>query len=273
MNDAVATPGLSTQPPPPQEQDKLPVRIGNTLLVLHVLLVYGRHLALTLDRRSAAGRFAVIAQFFGTARLPIIRARIARGLLRIQALQHVLLARARRGRDLVWLKRHQPPPLRPRQAETAQQGAELQNTAAPPRRQASRPRPDPDADPDPDHLPTLAQLEAQIRRRPIGLAIADICRDLGVGPALCYRQFFGLLSDDLNAYHGNIGRLMQDFARRRKRFEPEWDRDYRLGLPDRETATIRTVLGFFIGEVWPRLPNPLPPALRLTGMVAPPVPP
>ena len=241
----------------------MPPHIAYVLTLLHVLLVYGRHLALTLELRAAAGRFAVIAQFFGTARVAVIRARLARGLLRIQALQRVLLARARRGRDLVWLKPLQPRRRAPRPVQPL--AVDSQGETPPPRPAPVR-RPDRDAVPDLDNLPTLAQLEAEIRRRGIGGALADICRDFGVGPSLCERAFFSVLFDSIHWYRGNVARLAGDFHSRKKAFEPEWDRDFRLGLPDDMKEDVRRVLGFMIGERWPLLPVPLPPPLRMHGM-------
>ncbi len=260
MHPAAPTADLPPPPDPPQDRTRpVPPHIADVLTLLHILLVYGRHLALTLDRRAAAGRFAVIAQFFGTARLPVIQARLARGLLRVQALQRVLLARARRGRDLVWLKPRPPRSRTPRRAQP--------HAADPPAEPAPRPapvrRPDPDAAPDPDALPTLAQLEAEIRRHPIGRALAAICRDFGVSPGLCERPFFNALFDVLTWYRGDVAALAKAFRRRATTFDPEWDRDPRLGHPDRSAEAVRNVLGFFIGERWPVLPSPLPAPFRM----------
>ena len=82
---------------------------------------------------------------------------------------------------------------------------------------------------------------------------------------LCERRFFVALFEALTWYRGDVARLGRDFRRRAQAFEPEWDRDYRLGLPDRESEDIQRVLGFRIGERWPVLPSPLPPALPLPG--------
>src|SRR5487761_2441822 len=107
MNDADATAGLSPPPDPSPDRAQKPVpqNIGDVLTLLHILLAYGRHLAATLEHRAAARGFSVIAQFFGTARVPAILARLSRGILRVMALERVLLARAARGRDLVFLER------------------------------------------------------------------------------------------------------------------------------------------------------------------------
>ena len=106
MNNAVTSAGLSTQPDPPQDGlgKSVPPNSADILAIVHVLLAYARHLSLTLERRSTAWGFSVIAQYFGTARLPVIRARLARGILRIMALQRVLLSRAMRGRDTKYTK-------------------------------------------------------------------------------------------------------------------------------------------------------------------------
>jgi hypothetical protein len=257
MSHEDATADLPPQPDPHQDERTRPVppHIADFLTLLHVFLVYGRHLALTLDARAAAGRFAVIGQFFGTANLTVIRARLARGILRIQALQRVLLTRARRGRDLVWLPPRQP---RPRKPTATQPPAAASQPAPRPRPAPLHRRPGPDAAPDLDNLPTLAQLEAQIRRRGVGQSLADICRDLGISPCLCERRLWNALFDSLTWYRGNLSTLMRDLQHRAKAFIPEWDFTFRLGVPDKEPETIRTVIGFFIGERWPRLPSPMP---------------
>ena len=248
----------ATNPPPPPEppQDErtrpVPPHIADLLALLHILLAFARHLTLTLDTRAAAGRFAVIAQFFGTARLAVIQARLARAILRIQALQRVLLNRARRGRDLVWLQRRQPRGRKP--ATTQPPTPDIQRRRTAPLHR----RPDPDAVPDLDALPTLAQLEADIRRRGIGQSVADICGDLGVSPSLCERRFWCAVSDTLAGYRGNLVRMLTNLSRREKQFIPEWDFTFRLGVPDREADSIRSVFGFFLGERWPRLPSPMP---------------
>src|SRR5487761_2739502 len=89
MNDADASAGLSPPPDPPQDRAEKPVpqNIADVLTLLHILLAYGRHLAATLEPRAAA-----------------ILARLSRGMLRLMALERVLLARAARGRDLVFLQ-------------------------------------------------------------------------------------------------------------------------------------------------------------------------
>src|SRR5487761_2290533 len=114
------TAGLSTpQGPKPDRAGKpVPEGIAAVLVLVRILLEYGRHLAATLEHRAAARSFSVIAQFFGPARLPAILARLSRGILRAMALESVLLARAARGRDLVFFQprwRAEPTALVPQQ--------------------------------------------------------------------------------------------------------------------------------------------------------------
>ena len=67
--------------------------------VLGILIAYDHHIADTLEHRAAQRSFAVIPRFFGTTRLPVIIARLSRGILRAVPLERMLLARAARGRE------------------------------------------------------------------------------------------------------------------------------------------------------------------------------
>ena len=270
MRRADTTSGLPLPPDPSQDraQKLVPQNIADVLTLLHILLSYGRHLAITLEHRAAARGFSVIAQFFGTARVPVILARLARGMLRAMALQRVLLARAARGRDLVYLPPRRraarapqpaPPPPKPAGAEP------------PPPRPAPLRRPETDDPPDLASLPSLEQFEAEIRHRPVGRTIADICRDLGVSPSLCEGSFWNALFEAITWYRGNLPGLMKDFRRREVAFEPELNDDPNLGLPEQSRDGIRRMLGFFIGEP-PATPFwvPAPPGLVAAEATGPP---
>ena len=241
------TTGLPTRknPRPNRAKKSLPHGIAAVLILLNALLQYGRHLAATLERRSAARSFSLIAQYFGTARVPDILARISRGILRAMALQRVLLARAARGRDLVAFQR------RYRADDLAPQ---------PPAAEKEPPKPRPVRAELPE-FPTLEQFEADIRRRPIGHAMADICLDLGVSANLCDGPFWTALYCAITWYRGNFNRYYTDIHAREASFANAMDRDRTLGLdwPEHTGEGVRRVLGFLIGEypVDPFSPPPL----------------
>ena len=240
--------GLSPPPDPPKgrQQKRVPEEIACVLVIVRVLLAYGRHLAHTLEHRAARRTFSVIAQYFGTHRLSFILVRLARGILRAVALERVLLARAARGRDLV---RYTLEDYRPRRPAKKPQ----QKKPRPP------PRPDPDASLDFDHLPSIEDLEKEIRRRPIGQTLVAICCDLGVGFSLCDGNFSFDLQRAIHGHRGNYTKYYRTIRGREVEFEKEQDRDrtVRFDLPERNRDRVKAILGFFIGEE-PVCPFPLP---------------
>jgi hypothetical protein len=251
MPAATRTAGLQSQPDPQQDRsgETIPANIAQVLHIVRILLGYGRHLAATLEHRAAARGFSVIAQCFGTAKVSVILAQLCRGIMRAVALERVLLARAARGRDLTV---QEPRTTVPREApSTPEPGTEPQAPSSPAAWTAapSRIRPaGPDAPLDLAHLPTMAQLEAEVHRRPIGRVIADICQDLGVAPSLCAGGFWNDIFDALRCYRGNLVRLIGEMRRREARFEQELDRQPSLGWPEQSREAIRRVLGFLVGE-------------------------
>jgi hypothetical protein len=100
------------------------------------------------------------------------------------------------------------------------------------------------------HTPTLEQLEAQVRRRPLGRSIVDICLDLAVVPGLCTGTFWNELFDLARCHGGSIANLVRARCRREQAFFREQDPHpypaWNWSNPTRQT--IRQVLGFFIGE-------------------------
>jgi hypothetical protein len=229
------TPTSDSLPPLP--------RIAACLRVVRILLGYGRHLADTVSHRAAAPGFATIAACFGTANLALIVARLHRGILRAAALERVLLARAATGRD-VMSKIIGPRPNRvpsPRPATSCRQPA----TRCAPALTLSPDRP---AN---FRTPTLEQFEAQVRRRPLGRTIVDICLDLAVVPGLCTGKFWNELFDLARCHGGSIARLVHERWRREQAFDREQDTHPTPG-PDNWSnpgrQTIRQALGFFIGE-------------------------
>jgi hypothetical protein len=234
---------------PATKQPALPERIARLLRVVRVLLGYGRHLADTVRDRAAAPAFSAIAACFGTASLSVIGAHLQRGILRALALQRVLLACAAAGRDLEFAE----PRIRNRETAPAPADAARDQAAAapvprpaasPPMRRSSR------DDPANFHTPTLEQLEREVRRRPLGRTIVDICLDLAVVPGLCTGAFWNELFDLIRSHGGSIVTLVLERRRREQAFDQQQDRlpapGWIRSSPRRET--IRELLGFFIGE-------------------------
>src|SRR6202012_3563461 len=83
------------------------------------------------------------------------------------------------------------------------------------------------------HMPTLEELERQIRRRPMGRVFLAIALDLAVVPGLCHPGLWNTLFDIMNWFGGGhaIDRLMREKTRRRDAFaneqdllhDPNWD--------------------------------------------------
>lgn len=241
MTDATDT--QPDQPPPDQPH---PTRIGALLFVVRTMLEYGRHLADTAVQRAKQPSFASIAVYFGTADLPLILARIERGILRATALLRRLEHHLANGRDVAWVSPRRPP-RQPRPAATP---------GAP---RTAHPAPSPWDDL--TYPLTLEEIERHVRRRPIGRTIVDICLDLAVMPGLCDRLFGCELFDAINGHRGSIQKWLLERARRYKSFALERNRQPFNGWWDWRDDTherIRGVLGFKIGQP-PTLPADLLP--------------
>jgi len=240
----------ASPPDPPQDppRNSMPQRIRAALHCVAILLDFGQHLLATVRQRAAAPTFTTIAAGFGTADLNTILAHLNRGLLRAFALERMLLARAATGRDL---------PLAPVRDATDSTPA-----AAP-----EPPRPPPSEPTGSDLpafiMPTLEELEREMRCRPIGRIIVDICLDLAVMPGFCTGPFWTELFLIVQDLGGSIATLMLEKARRAEAFarQPERSRDTTWDWTDLRPDTIRKVLGFLIGEppVHPVAPATGPP--------------
>jgi hypothetical protein len=152
MTAAATTPTSATEPS----------RAGRLLHLVRKLIDYGKDLALTLRRHSASIDLAAATRPFGTRDIALIVARITRGLLLADALA------ARVVRNSARLDA--PPRLRA--APAAARPAAAARTPAAPCTGSLLAR-----------MPTPEQIAAEVRRRPIGAVIADICLDLGITPS------------------------------------------------------------------------------------------
>jgi hypothetical protein len=190
-------------PAPPDPPGAAPAAIGRVLSLVRRLIGYGRQLAATAQQRAAAPDFARFAWSFGTDDLAAILARITGALRRAAALESRLSLRAARGQDLaatcLRLPAHTP--------RTARQSA--------PSDAAARLRPaEATQDPRLARLPTEAEIAAEIRRRPVGAVIADICRDLGIAPGDLDRAFWDELSLAIIEFGGSLSGFIKDLNKR-----------------------------------------------------------
>jgi hypothetical protein len=187
--------GQTNRPDPQQDRPvtgaDAPSRTGRLLGLVRALIDYGRQLAGTLQQRTAATDLAEVTRNFGTIDIGEILARITRGLLRAAALETRLSSR---------LARQQAAPAAPSAPSPRQPRA-----ARPVDRSASA------ADTRPTRLPTPGDIAAQVRRRPIGAVIADICRDLGIMPS---NPLWRELPMAIIANGGNLATLVKDILKR-----------------------------------------------------------
>jgi hypothetical protein len=231
-----------------------PERIAALLSVVRILLGYGRHLADTINHRAAAPSFTTIAACFGTIDLPVILGHLHRGILRAAALERLLLARAARGGDVAFTR------CRIRAQGRKPAAADADHETANPAARKPAPRPlrrfphNADAD---FHTPTLQEIERQVRSRPVGRTIVDICLDLAVVPGFCTGPFWNALFDAMHWYGGSTASVMREKHRREQAFHREQDKSPAQGwyVSHQRRELMRQVLGFFIGEQ-PVLPFP-----------------
>ena len=200
MDAPPSLPVLSPRPDPQPDRPTAgaPPRISGLLGLIRRLIDYGTKLATAL-RHPAAGPNAPAATrtAFGTGNIALILASITRGLLRATALEERLTRRAASGKDLGTSPTRAPSPRKPRAAQPA----------------AARPVTQADA-PDVARLPTAKDIAADIRRRPIGAVIADICHDLGIVPGQVDRALWDELVLAMVGYGGSIARFHKTMFQR-----------------------------------------------------------
>ncbi|MEI7711369.1 MAG: hypothetical protein WCI94_08045 [Rhodospirillales bacterium] len=122
----------------------------------------------------------------------------------------------------------------------------------------SQPRPpgkrrrliDPD---DPVHfaMPTLKELEAQVRRRSIGRTVADICLDLGLNPSVCDGGLWNDILETVTQFGGNFQHYCAVRTRRSEAFERERAKrpeTWTWQVWDQPKDAIRQMLGYLAGE-------------------------
>jgi hypothetical protein len=204
MSADAQPPAPTTTPAPHRAGSAVPAAIGRVLGVLRRLIDYGKQLAGTIQQRATAPGFALFASPFGTADLAVILARITNGLHRAAALEARLCRRAARGQDLA------PTPIR----LPAAPGPRAARQVAPPDAQPESQRADPAEDPRLARLPTEEEIAAEVRRRPVGAVIADICHDLGIMPGQLDRAFWDELSRAIIIHGGSLSCFLRNYGRR-----------------------------------------------------------
>ncbi len=176
----------ATAPPTVPE----PSRAGRLLGLVRKLIEYGKELAATIRQRAVADPI-VTRTCFGTTDIALILARIARGLHRATELEaRVLRCAARLDAG--------PAPAKPRSEPRSEPKAPAARSTQP-------------AAPALTSLPTPEQIAAEVRRRPIGAVLADICRDLGILPS---HPLWRELQIAIIRYDGNYAALVKDILDR-----------------------------------------------------------
>ena len=223
MSSAATAPPIPTQSDPgPASTDK-PGRFGRVLGLVRKLIDYGRELAASLQQRSPAD-LADSWIRFGTRDIALILARITSGLQRAGALEARLAHCAAR-----------PDPEARPQATPPPRGT---RAAAPATRRTG------EADARLAHLPTPEQIAAEVRRRPIGAVIADICRDLGI---VCSHPLWRELQRAITRERGNYVRLVSEIVDRGARLL--FAAHYLERIGDRVTNIAEDVVFLATGEI------------------------
>jgi hypothetical protein len=194
----------SNPPDPPQDRAAggiaKPSRSGRLLNLVRKLIDYGKELVSTLQNRASTAQVHDIASRFGTRDIGLIVARITRGLCLAGALEQRVIQCAARldASPPARTASHQPAPRKVRPAGSSA-------------RPAARDAGSADAASVLAHMPTPEEIAAQVRRRPIGAVLADICNDLGI---VASHPLWRELHDAVDRHGGNFIRVMRDMLRR-----------------------------------------------------------
>jgi hypothetical protein len=180
----------TTQPSPTPPAADYATRAQHLLALIRKLIDYGRQLAATFQQPGPNTAPASHPRAFGTSNIRQILASILRGLYRAQELE-ARVVRAAARRDTYPTPSPAPSPRIPSITPATP------STAAP--------------DLGPAPVPTLEQIAAEARRRPIGAVLADICRDLGILPS---HPLWRELSSEIIRYGGNLAALFKDLSHR-----------------------------------------------------------
>ena len=219
-----------------------PSQTAHLLILVRKLIDFGVLLANTLKQGASAATLAHVTRYYGIPDVALIIARITRGLQIAAALEARLIS----GASPAQLR---PAPVRfpsARPPRTAMPGE--QDTSEPERRRVSG------ADARLDRLMSAEAIAADVRRRPVGAVLADICRDLGIMP--CHPLWWEVT----DAILGNGGNCATLIIERLKRDEFTCDDSAFPPFPPEMLAQLTA--GIFPQWQPPELASPaaLPPA-------------
>ena len=190
MSAAATAPGPTSQPAPwPASTDRRGC-LARLLGLVRKLIDHGKQLAAAVGQRSLPNDPFLTRCCFGTSDIALILSRITLALHRAVALEARLLRSAARPDP-----KPQPPCSPSPRAVRARQA----------------PREPAEADPRLAGLPTPEQIAAEIRRRPVGAVIADICRDLGI---MADHPLWRELHTAIMLHGGNLAGYLKDMFER-----------------------------------------------------------
>jgi len=184
----------------PAATDK-PGRFSRVLDVVRKLIDYGRTLADAVHQRTQRIDFAARACNFGTTDIELIIARITRGLLRARLLEERLVRIAPR-----LVAKPKSSERKARVAPVARQDEATEHDAV--------------------NLHTPERIAAEVRRKPIGAVVADICRDFGILP--CH-PLWREIQRTIMQHGGNYAALVIDIITRPR--PPGWHETSATWLP------------------------------------------
>jgi hypothetical protein len=185
-----AATNLSDLPPQPgPTAEAKPSRFGRVIILVRHIIDYGKQLAASLQNPTPSTDLHKVARTFGSYDFGQILAGILRGLQRAAALEAKLIRLDAR------------PEPQPRPAAVR----------APPKPRAEATPPAEKPAPNPIRFATPEQIARQVRSRPIGAVLTEICRDLGIhkGHPLWWELF-----DAIIRYDGALARMSRDFSLR-----------------------------------------------------------
>ena len=190
-------PRTELPPPPDPAPDRSPANapegIGCFLILLRWIIGYGQQLASALRDGTIGGGFERVVWRYHTKDIAVILARIQRGLMLAAGLQDRLTKRATTGRDLTPAPVRYPEPRPPRDGNSQRRRA---------------PRKTNIIDLPLDRLPTAEEIADELRRRPAGAVLVDICRDLGILPGDLPPELRQALETLVVRYGGSVSVLV-----------------------------------------------------------------